>query len=89
MYDVEIFFRAPDYILKRAIIFEKIIRSINSLPYNTYVGTLFKSLNVPKVNDTRYFPMSMRAFNFIGKQVFNTDSELHPYNTRKNYKPSL
>ena len=83
MYGVEIYFGAPDDILERIIILQKkIIRFINSLPYNTHTGYFFKSMNVLKVKDIHSFSMSTRAFKFNGRHAFITHSELHPYNTR-------
>ena len=78
-----------NYILKRIISQNKIIRSINSLPYDTHTGQFFESMNVLKVKDIHCLSMATRAFKFIGKHAFIIHSELHPFNTRNKDNPVL
>ena len=62
-YGIDIRFGAADNVLERVIVLQKkIIRAMNSLPFNVHTGYLFKNMKIFRVND--FHKHSLATFMF-------------------------
>ena len=82
-YGIDIWFGAADTVLERVIVLQKkIIRAMNSLPFNAHTGDFFKNMNILRVNDLHKLSLAIFMFKNITNSTFNTNSDFHHYNTR-------
>ena len=82
-YGIEIWFGAPVTVSCRVIVLQKkIIRAMNSLPFNAHTNTFFKNMNILKLQSLHDFSLALRMFKNNHLATFETNSNFHNYRTR-------
>ena len=82
-YGIELWYGAPKTVSDRiTIIQKKMIRALNSLPYNSHTGPYFKDMNLLKVEDMYKLQIGLNIHTGISRNELTFTSEIHNYNTR-------
>ena len=82
-YGIELWYGAPKTVSDRiTIIQKKMVRALNSLPYNAHTGPYFKDMNLLKVEDLYKLQIGLNIHSGISRNELVFTSEIHNYNTR-------
>ena len=80
-YGIEIWYGAPQTESTRIFVLQKkVIRAMNSLPYNFHTNIYFKLLNLPKLDDI--YKLYIGKYVFLNLEKFPVNSHYHSYHTR-------
>ena len=82
-YGIELWYGAPRTVSDRiTVIQKKMIRALNSLPYNSHTGPYFKDMKLLKVEDMYKLQIGLNIHTGISRNELTFISEIHNYNTR-------
>ena len=82
-YGIEVWFGAPETVSERiTIIQKKMVRALNSLPYNSHTDPYFKEMNLLKVKDLYNLQIGLNIYTAVSRGELTFTSEIHEYNTR-------
>ena len=86
-YGIEVWFGAPETVSERiTIIQKKMVRALNSLPYNFHTSPYFKKMNLLKVKDLYNLQIGLNIYTAVSRGELTFSSEIHEYNTRNRNK---
>ena len=82
-YGIELWYGAPKTVSNRIVIIQKkMIRALNSLPYNSHTGPYFKEMSLLKVEDLYKLQIGLNIHTGISRNELVFTSEIHNHNTR-------
>ena len=82
-YGIELWYGAPRTVSDRIIIIQKkMIRALNSLPYNSHTGPYFKNMKLLKIEDLYNLQIGLNIYSSILRNEVILNSNIHNYYTR-------